>query len=245
MIAASWMTICCEFFFFIAKQRVHSIPFWWLKPMSPNRIFFKIIVLPYHSSLSFRIVKTFHRQHMIDTRVQADFIHDRNPSINRAEIYNNCSKSDISANPGLNFNRGLFFFSLKAFSRTISLFFLEKPIIKVWTKRINLKWICLLSFHSNFALILRFLTSYSNGKAKVSIWRGQTPYNWLWLWRWLPHRLWERQPLPATDLIRTYTILIVTIYQKNKFPMNASSKLDTFRVITSGVILLLQVAHNL
>ena len=81
-------------FFLIAKQRVHSIPFWWFKPMSPNRIFFKIIVLPYHSSLSFRIVKTFHRQHMIDTRVQADFIHDRNPSINRAEIYNNCWKSD-------------------------------------------------------------------------------------------------------------------------------------------------------
>ena len=79
---------------FIAKQRVHSIPLWWFKPISLNRIFFKTIVLPYHSSLSFRIIETFHRQHMIDARVQADFIHDRNPSINGAEIYNNCSKSD-------------------------------------------------------------------------------------------------------------------------------------------------------
>ena len=36
--------------------------------------------------------------------------------------------------------------------------------------------------------------------------------NWLWLWCWLPHRLWERQPLTATDLFRTHTILMVTIY---------------------------------
>ena len=86
------MTICCELFYCKAEGTLNSIMV--IQTNVLHRIFFKIIVLPYHSSLSFRIVKTFHRQHMIDTRVQADFIHDRNPSINRAEIYNNCWKSD-------------------------------------------------------------------------------------------------------------------------------------------------------
>ena len=56
---------------------------------------------------------------------------------------------------------------------------------------------------------LKGLTDSRKIKSRVN---NQTTYSWLWLWRWPPHRLWERQPLTTTDLFRSYTILMVTIY---------------------------------
>ena len=44
----------------------------------------------------------------------------------------------FSANSGLNFNPGFFFFRLKVFSRIIFSIFLEHPITKVSIKRIRL-----------------------------------------------------------------------------------------------------------
>ena len=51
----------------------------------------------------------------------------------------------ISPNPGLNFNQGLCFFVLKAFSWIISRFFFRVPNQQIETKRIKLK--LLYSFH--------------------------------------------------------------------------------------------------
>ena len=51
------------------------------------------------------------------------------------EGYNNKQgpvvRTNVSANPGLNFNQGLFFFSSKALSQVIFYIFLEYPIIKL------------------------------------------------------------------------------------------------------------------
>ena len=40
-------------------------------------------------------------------------------------------RTPVSANPGLNFNQGFFFFSSKALSQMIFYIFLEYPIIKL------------------------------------------------------------------------------------------------------------------
>jgi len=58
----------------------------------------------------------------------------------------------IIANLGLNFNLGFFFFCSRLFSWMISLFFLERPFIKLRTKWINLNLLFKLSYlNSNFA----------------------------------------------------------------------------------------------
>ena len=80
----------------------------------------------------------------------------------------------IGGNPGLNFNLGLFFFSSEAFSWTIfsRLFFLERPIIKLYTKRIlKLNLHLKLSYlNSNFALTLVILTQlWTSWPCKVKL----------------------------------------------------------------------------
>ena len=52
----------------------------------------------------------------------------------------------ISANPGLNFNLGLFFFSSKAFSRTIFSILFRVANPKLLTKRIKLNMLFKLSY---------------------------------------------------------------------------------------------------
>ena len=47
------------------------------------------------------------------------------------DILGRVVRRPVSANPGLNFNPGFFFFSSKAFSRKFSLFYLEYLIIKL------------------------------------------------------------------------------------------------------------------
>ena len=53
----------------------------------------------------------------------------------------------ISANPGLNFNLGFFFFCSKVFFRVISSLLLEHPIIKVSSGRIKLNLLLKLSYN--------------------------------------------------------------------------------------------------
>ena len=68
-----------------------------------------------------------------------------------------------SANLGLNFNQGFFFFSSKALSQMIFYIFLEYPAIKLWAKRIKLNLLFTLSYlSSNFALTLGYLNPPSN-----------------------------------------------------------------------------------
>ena len=77
----------------------------------------------------------------------------------------------VSANPGLNFNQGFFFFSSKALTRIIFYIFLEYPIIKLYAKRIKLNLFFKLSYlSSNFALALGYLNPPSNNLALAIRW---------------------------------------------------------------------------
>ena len=75
----------------------------------------------------------------------------------------------ISANPGLDFNPGVFFFSSKAFSRIIFsiLFRVANRQIVEWTRRIKLNLLFKLSLlNSNFALTLGYLNPALNNPAQ-------------------------------------------------------------------------------
>ena len=73
----------------------------------------------------------------------------------------------ISANPGLNFNLGLFFFSSKAFSRTIFSILFRVANPKLLTKRIKLNMLFKLSYlNSNFELTLGYLNPALNNSAR-------------------------------------------------------------------------------
>ena len=79
-------------------------------------------------------------------------------------------RTPVSANPGLNFDAGFFFFLSKALYRIIFSVFLEYPIVKLWAKRIKLNWIFKLSYlSSNFALTLGYLNPASNNPAQNSL----------------------------------------------------------------------------
>lgn len=73
----------------------------------------------------------------------------------------------ISANLGLNFNPGLFFFCSKAISPILlSLFYLEHPLNKLYTKRIKLNLLFKFSYqNSNFRPTLGFLYPALNNLA--------------------------------------------------------------------------------
>ena len=73
----------------------------------------------------------------------------------------------ISANLGLNFNPGLFFFCSKAISQILfSLFYLEHPLNKLYTKRIKLNLLFKFSYqNSNFRPTLGFLYPALNNLA--------------------------------------------------------------------------------
>ena len=76
----------------------------------------------------------------------------------------------VSANLGLNFNTGFFFFSSKAFSRIIFSILLEYPIIKMGEKRIKLNLFFKLSYlTSSFALFLGYLNPASNNPAQGAV----------------------------------------------------------------------------
>ena len=73
----------------------------------------------------------------------------------------------ISAIPGLNFNLGLFFFSSKAFSRTIFSILFRVANPKLLTKRIKLNMLFKLSYlNSNFELTLGYLNPALNNSAR-------------------------------------------------------------------------------
>ena len=79
-------------------------------------------------------------------------------------------RTPLSANPGLNFNPGLFFFLSKALTRIIFSIFLAYPIIKLQAKRIQLNWLFKLSYlSSKFALTLGYLNPASNNPALFDI----------------------------------------------------------------------------
>ena len=81
-------------------------------------------------------------------------VKDKGPVVGRA----------LSANPGLKFKLGFFFFYSKAFSRII----FSIPIIKLWTKRKKLNWLFMFSYlNSNFALTLGYLNQTLNNPGKV------------------------------------------------------------------------------
>ena len=75
-------------------------------------------------------------------------------------------RTPFSANPGLNFNPGYFFFLSKALSRISFSTVLKYPIIKLQAKSIKLNLPFTLSYpSSNFALTLGYLNPASNNPA--------------------------------------------------------------------------------
>ena len=81
----------------------------------------------------------------------------------KKEAWPRLFKDQFSANLGLNFNPGFFFFSSKALSRIIFSILLEYPITKLQAKRIRLDLFFKLSYlSSNFALTLGYLNPASN-----------------------------------------------------------------------------------
>ena len=72
----------------------------------------------------------------------------------RVHVQGPVAQTPVSANPGLNFNPGVFFFVSKGLSRIILNIFFKYPINKLWT---------------NFILTVGYLNAASNNPAHVTM----------------------------------------------------------------------------